>query len=232
MVVKVPSQGVGIELLCAQFVNRNVGTIIVVGVGIFCHGGIVGLCAYPCVGGHKVFGCLSFFVKTVVRNYASYLAVDVSGSHHVILYERWGIILVDERYHAIGVVALASFNSTSEKVFLYCSAVYGAQHAARLILARLDARIREAVGNGATLIAVAHLGLRYFARDGSHVVASFNVRVQYSTVGNGGAIHLSYNAAYVGIALKVGTFNNKVFDGGVFGLAEEAHLALIAYVIF
>ena len=168
----------------------------------------------------------------VIRNYASYLAVDVSGSHHVILYERWGIILVDERYHAIGVVALASFNSTSEKVFLYCSAVYGAQYAASLKLARLDVSIREAVGNGATHIVAVHLGLRYFACDGSHVVASFNVRVQHGTVGNVGAIHSSYNAAYVGIAIKVGIFNNKVFDGGVFGLAEEAHLALIAYVIF
>ena len=156
----------------------------------------------------------------------------MSGSHHVILYERCRIVFVNERYHAIGVVALASFNSTSEEVLLYCSAVYGAQHAASLKLASLDARIREAVGNGATHPVAVHLGLRYFACDGSHVVASFNVRVQHGTVGNGGAIHLSYNAAYVGIALKVGTFNNKVFDGGVVGLAEEAHLALIAYVIF
>ena len=179
VVVKVPSQGLGIELLCAQFVNRNVGTIIVVGVGIFCHGGILGLCAYPCVGRHIVLGNLSFIcaAQTVVRNHASYFSVDVSGSHHVILYERWGIVFVNERYHAIGVVALASFNSTSEEVLLYCSAVYSAQHAASLKLARLDARIREAVGNGATLIAIAHLGLRYFASDGSHVVASFNVRV-------------------------------------------------------
>ena len=150
-------------------------------------------------------------------------------SYHVVTNNRGSIVAVDEGYHTRG--ASSVVNSTCEEVVFNSATSDGTYDTASLILAALDNSVGKTVAHGTAIIGLAILCVVNFASNRSYVVATLDVRVKGSTVGNNAAIHTTYDTAHIGVTYKVCALNAQVGNGGVLGLAEEAYLALVSVVI-